>query len=215
MRGIRLLQAGVILAIIAAIAVSGCARINANDNEDNVNQNNVNPVLTEVPAWVKPEVVFLYDHNSAFVSGAGDDKKYTSPVHLQWQIHIDSVTTDSYTFTSIWKNVVYPLQGNPTTFTWTYGVKGELVPWIDPKNPAGSIVSPLGVPYTVMPPINPYTLPTTNQVYPHAVLMVAEIPDTGTMYKLTYDGDTGLVLAYSMISPGEEIFIYYQGTQAI
>lgn len=211
------MQAGVQLVIIVVVAVCGCARFGGYDKGntvDPVNPNNMARVLTTVPDWVKPDTAFLYDHNSAFVSGAGDDIRYTSPVHLRWQIGIDSTTPDSYTFTSVWKNVEYPLQGNPATFTSTYGVAGELVPWIDPKNPAGSIKTPPGMPYIVGPPINPFTLPTTNQVYSDAVLMTAEIPDTGTMYKLTYDGDTGLGLAYSVISPGEEIIIYYQGTQA-
>jgi hypothetical protein len=218
MRGIRHLQLGVLLAVLSAVAISGCAGINANDNENNVNnanQNNVNPVRTEVPVWIKPGAVLLYDHRSAFVSGAGDDKKYSSAVHLQWQLHIDAVTKNSITFTASYKNVEYPIPGETLApQTWTYGKSMELVPWIDPKDPAGTVVSPVGMPYTVFPSY-PYTLPTNGQVYPHAVLMAAEIPDTGTMYKITYDADTGLVLAYSYICPSEEMFIYYQGMQAI
>jgi hypothetical protein len=47
------------------------------------------------------------------------------------------------------------------------------------------------------------------------MLMVAEVPDTGTSYKITYDGGTGLVLAYSYVCPSEEMYLYYQGTQAV
>jgi hypothetical protein len=68
------------------------------------------------------------------------------------------------------------------------------------------------MPYAFMG-IQPYTLETTGQFYARAGLIVADIPGTGTKYAITYDADTGLVLAQSFASPGEDVYLYLISVQ--
>jgi hypothetical protein len=166
-----------------------------------------------IPAWVSQGTRISYDGYSGFVTVVGDHKEYSSPVHTRWDVTVNKVTTDSITFYLDSYIAELPeLQHTTLTHTWTYGDNYDFCIWVDPADPTSTVVAPVGMPYTFMG-IQPYTLQTTGQYYVRAGLIVADILGTGTQYSITYDADTGLVLAHSFTSPGEDVYLYLISVQ--
>jgi hypothetical protein len=119
MWGIRLLQACVLLAIIAAVALSGCASTKADKDDPDqgghtanpgTGGNNANPVTggnnanpgqggnnnnanPAAPAGVADLVSqgtrISYDGYSAFATVVGDHKEYSSATHTRWDVTVN------------------------------------------------------------------------------------------------------------------------------
>lgn len=153
------------------------------------------------PDWIKPGLTVYYDGYSAFVK----DGQYNSPVQTVWKYRVDSVDGNTFSGTA---SVTVPNTGlEPLTAQWTAydGGTHDYRFWINPGNPAGSVTGTNGEPYRVVATM-PYEL--NGKTY-QATTLASSIPGTGAEFHITYDTETGLIIAQAIKYPTEEVYTYF------
>jgi hypothetical protein len=161
-----------------------------------------------VPAWVRPGLIVAYDGLSAFVNNG----RFTQGIQVLMTSRVTSVSENNVAASTQVQTVGTPLL---STHAWVCNAAGNcktdatgfsLKFWVDPDDPTSSARGAHGEPYTVVGK-GPYTYAGRTWA---ATTMSYQNKDTGWQLMITFETKTGLVLAYSEVSPGQQVHIYFR-----
>ena len=161
-----------------------------------------------IPTWVKPGLVVTYDGVSAFVNNG----RFSQGIRVVMMTRVTSVTGNAVSGITQIQTVGAPIGGN---HAWACNAKGICKSdmtgfsgkfWVDPAAPADSVKGPNGELFSLVGR-GPYAY--GGRTWSGATLSYQN-PATGFQYVLTFDTKTGLVLAYSETSPGEQVHTYFR-----
>jgi hypothetical protein len=144
------------------------------------------------PSWLKPGTVLTYELLSGGKTGVNPD------VYLM----INSVNSGFISY-----SVKTP--GSLTQYTWRYGGIEDPCFWVDPENPTGSVLSPIGMKYTIVGSMD--GADTNFHWNGNIVSMVAQVPDS--RYVLMFDEESGLVLSFSHETPISITYMFYRSME--
>jgi hypothetical protein len=162
-----------------------------------------------IPSWVHPGLTVTYDGVSAFMRNGQPSQS----VQVVMTTHVTAVAGGKVSGSTLFQTVGTPLR---STHAWTCtsagncsgdatGFSGQF--WVDPANPTASVHGAHGEPYTINGH-SPYsygghTWDSTTMSYKN--------PATGWQLFMVFETKTGLVLAYSETSPGQQVHTYFKG----
>ena len=161
-----------------------------------------------IPAWVHPGLVVTYDGVSAFVNNG----RFSQGIRVVMTTRVISVAAGKVSGVTNVQTVGTPIGGS---HSWTCNAAGSCATdmtglagkfWVDPAHPADSARGPNGEPYTVMGQA-PYSYGGRSW---SATTMSYQNPATGVQFMIIFDSKTGLVLAYSETSPGQQVHTYFR-----
>src|SRR5215467_3402387 len=163
-----------------------------------------------IPAWIHPGVVVTYDGVSAFVSNGrfsqGIQVVMTTRVTAASGSQVAGLTQIQTVGTPIGSRATWSCNaaGNCTSSDAT-GLNGKF--WVDPANPLASIKGANGEQYSMVGR-GPYSRAGRSW---DATTISYQNPATGWELVCIFDSKTGLVLAYSETSPGQQVHTYFRG----
>lgn len=161
-----------------------------------------------IPAWVHPGVVVTYDGVSAFVNNGrfsqGIQTIITTRINSISGGQVDGVTQVQTVGSPIGGSHAWRCDAAGNCTTDATGLAGKF--WIDPANPTASIRGAHGERFSLAGK-GPYSL--HGQSWTAGTLSYNN-PDTGWQIVCIFDSKTGLVLAYSETSPGEQVHTYFR-----
>lgn len=160
-----------------------------------------------IPAWVHPGLVVSYDGVSAFVNNG----RFSQGIQTVMTTRVMSVSGNRVAGVTQMQTVGTPIGGR---HTWTCtaaadctsdmpGFSGKF--WVDPANPIASIKGANGERYSFVGK-GPYSYRGRSW---NATTISYQNPSTGWQLVCTFESQTGLILAYSETSPGEQVHIYF------
>ena len=161
-----------------------------------------------IPVWIKPGMTVAYDGVSAFVNNG----RFSQGVQVVMATRVTSVSENMVSGVTQIQTVGTPLVSN---HAWTCTAAGNCrsdMPgfsgkfWVDPAHPTESVQGRNGEPYMLVGRA-PYSY--GGRTWSGATLSYQN-PATGWQYVLTFDVKTGLVLAYSETSPGQQVHTYFR-----
>lgn len=165
-----------------------------------------------IPNWVRPGVVVVYDTISAFVNNG----RFSQGVQMVMTTRVMSVSGNRVFGRTNMQTVGSPIGG---THDWSCTAAGNCstdatglagIFWVDPAHPTESIHGANGEMYSVVGR-GPYTYRGRTW---NAVTLSYQNPQTGVQLTTTIDAKTGLVLAHSEVSPGEQVHAYFRSIKA-
>jgi hypothetical protein len=159
---------------------------------------------TAIPSWVRPGVVVTYNGFSSFLRGGQPDKSVT----VVETTEVISVSGNAVSGISHIRNPSIPLPAQDAKWlsvegTACSGYFGRF--WVDPLHPTDSVKGPNGESFTVKGH-GPYSL--GGQTW-NSTGLTYENPSTGVRYDLTFDADSGLILAYAEVSPAQQAYKFF------
>lgn len=161
-----------------------------------------------IPAWVHPGLVVSYDGISAFVNNG----RFSQGIQTVITTRVTAVSGGRVSGITQIQTVGSPVGGR---HAWTCtaaadcasdvsGFNGKF--WVDPANPIASIKGANDERYS-MTGKGPYSYRGRTW---NATTISYQNPSTGWQLVCTFDSQTGLILAYSETSPGEQVHIYFR-----
>jgi hypothetical protein len=161
-----------------------------------------------IPDWIHPGLTVTYDSVSAFVNNG----RFSQGVQMVMTTRVNSVSGNAVSAVTYLQSVGTPIGGS---HAWVCNAAGNCRGdatgftgkfWVDPAHPTESIHGANGEPYTVMGRA-PYTYAGRTW---DAVTMSYQNPGTGVQLAVTFDGKSGLVLAYAETSPAQQVHLYFR-----
>jgi hypothetical protein len=161
-----------------------------------------------IPAWVHPGVVVTYDGVSAFVNNG----RFSQGIQTLITTRINSISGGKVAGVTQIQTVGTLLSGR---HAWSCDAAGNCTAdatgfvgkfWIDPANPTASIRGANGERFSLIGK-GPYSLRGRSW---NAATLNYNNPATGWNIVCIFDSKTGLVLAYSETSPGEQVHTYFR-----
>lgn len=160
------------------------------------------------PAWVHPGLVATYDGVSAFVNNG----RFSQGIQIVMTTRVTAVSGNKVSGVTQIQNVGAPIRQR---HAWTCtaaadctsdmpGFNGKF--WVDPANPTASIKGPNGEHYSLVGK-GPYSYGGRRW---DATTISYQNPATGWQFVCTFESKTGLVLAYSETSPGQQVHTYFR-----
>lgn len=161
-----------------------------------------------IPAWIHPGVVVVYDGVSAFVNNG----RFSQGIQVVMTTQVTAVGGNKVSGITQLQTVGSPIGGrHGWTCTATSdctsdmpGFSGKF--WVDPANPLASIKGANGERYSMVGK-GPYSRAGRNW---DATTISYQNPATGWQLFCIFDTRTGLVLAYSETSPGQQVHTYFR-----
>lgn len=161
-----------------------------------------------IPTWIHPGVVVTYDGVSAFVNNGRSSQGIQTVITTR----INSISAGKVAGVTQIQTVGTPIGG---THAWTCDAAGNCATdatglagkfWVDPANPLASIKGANGERYSMVGR-GPYSRAGRNW---DATTISYQNPSTGWQLVCIFDSKSGLVLAYSETSPGEQVHTYFR-----
>ncbi len=161
-----------------------------------------------IPAWVQPGLVVAYDGVSAFVRNG----RFSQGIRVVMTTRVTSVSGNKVSGVTQVQTVGSPIGGR---HSWTCTAAGNCISdmggfsgkfWVDPAHPTDSVRGPNGEPFSVVGR-GPYSYGGRSW---SGVTLTYQNPATGWQYLLIFDSNTGLILAYSENSPGQQVHTYFR-----
>lgn len=159
---------------------------------------------TSIPSWVHPGVVVTYNCFSSFLR----DGQPTDSVTVLETTEVISVSGNTVSGISHIRNPSIPLPGQDEKWL---SVEGQACNgyfgrfWVDPANPTDSVKGPSGESYAVKGQA-PFSL--GSQTW-NSTALTYENLSSGVRYDLTFDSDSGLILAYAEVGPSQQIYKFF------
>ncbi len=159
-----------------------------------------------IPSWVHPGLTVTYDGVSAFVRNG----QFSQSIQVLMTTRVSAVGGGRVSANTTFQTVGTPLRSNiawTCTATGNCGTGTSAQFWVDPANPTASFHGAHGEPYTINGH-SPYsygghTWDSTTMSYNN--------PATGWQLFAVFETKTGLILAYSETSPGQQVHTYFKG----
>ncbi len=161
-----------------------------------------------IPAWVRPGLVVTYDGVSAFVKNG----RFSQGIRVLMTTRVTSVSGNTVSGVTQIQTVGTPMGGRHAwTCTAAGNCRSDMMDfsgkfWVDPAHPVESVKGPNGAPFTVKGK-GPYSYGGRTW---DATTMSYENPSTGWQVLLIFESKTGLILAYSENSPGQQVHTYFR-----
>jgi len=163
-----------------------------------------------IPAWVHPGLVVSYDGISAFVNNG----RFSQGIQVVMTTRVTAISGNKASGITQIQTVGTPI-GQRHSWTCTAaadcasdmpGFSGKF--WVDPANPLASIKGSNGERYSMIGK-GPYSHGGRSW---EATTISYQNPATGWQLVCTFESKTGLVLAYSETSPGQQVHTYFRST---
>ena len=161
-----------------------------------------------IPTWIQPGVVVAYDGVSAFVNNG----RFSQGIQVVMTTRVTAVGGNKVSGITQLQTVGSPIGGR---HAWTCtatadctsdmpGFSGKF--WVDPSNPLASIKGANGERYSMVGK-GPYSYRGRSW---DATTISYQNPATGWQLVCTFESRSGLVLAYSETSPGQQVHTYFR-----